>query len=167
MDQNEVLKASIVCSRRLRIDFRLLVVASLCLCAVACDPIDTAEIVVAPRPAVRSDSAARAAFRRSALEVVDRVSRREGLVHFTPGPTDPRSGQECFGQGTFEVCAGERDSAFRLIFREWAVFTDESKRIRKTITDSLRTTFGNAVHDCVPKRLRFSCRPLAQVDSAR
>ena len=135
---------------------------------MACDPVQHAAVVVAPRPAIRADSGARSAFTRSALELVDRVARREGLLPYNPqGAANQRRWQQCLGLQTFQVCGGEQDSMFRLTFWEWAQFTEQSNRIRKEIVDSLREVFGNAVRECVSRRLKLDCPSIAQVDSGR
>jgi hypothetical protein len=147
---------------------RVIALSSACLCAASCDPMEFAGVVIAPLPAIRADSAARVAFRDSALTLVNRVAARDGLHRYTPvGTENQRRWQMCLGLETFQVCGGEKDSIVHFTFWEWAQFTDQSNRIRHEIVDSLRQTFGNSLRECVSRRLRFTCPSKAQVDSGR
>jgi len=145
---------------------RTLLLFALWSLAAACDPTDYAAIVVAPRPVVRSDSS-RAEFGKSAIAILDRVAKRNGLHPYVD--KNPQSKwSECLGHENFNVCAGPRDSVIEVFFWEWARFSPLAHAVQLDVAESLRAEFGTQwVRECDLRRRRMTCPTLAQIDSAR
>ena len=145
---------------------RVLLVLGACLLA-ACDPKDYAAVVVAPRPAIRADSGAHAAFKRSAIALLDRVAMRNGLQPYVNADPESRW-SECLQRQTLNVCAGPRDSVIEFRFWQWARFSPEANLVRREVADSLRAEFGDHwVRECDLRRRRLNCPTLAQIDTGR
>jgi hypothetical protein len=128
---------------------------------------DYAAIVVVPRPVVRSDSSARADFGSSAIAILDRVAKRNGLRPYRD--KDPESAwSECLQHENFSICAGPRDSLIEVRFREWARFSPLANNVQREVAESLRAEFGARwVRECDLRHQRMTCPTLAQIDSAR
>ena len=139
----------------------------LSLATLACDPSEHAALIVAPKPAIRSDSAARAAFARSVFAAVERVAKQHGLVRNSQGgPYTHWS--ECLNEGGINLCGAERDSVVRIVFWEWARFSDTAVRVRREVFQNLQDQFGQQwVRECSVRRQGITCPTLAQIDSSR
>ena len=134
---------------------------ALCSVLIACDPKDYAAVVVAPQPAVRMDSSARAEFSRSAIALLDRVSKRHGLQPYVDN--DPESTwSECLHLEALNVCGGPRDSLIEFRFWEWARFSPLANALQHEVAESLRAEFGGPwVRECALRRRRLTCPTLA------
>jgi len=88
-------------------------------------------IVVAPTPAVRTDSLARASFARSAMDLLERIAIEDSLK---PLPASGR-GRECFEKDTFDLCG-----SMRLVSAEFvsAVRTEACVRVQRRSIAPLR-----------------------------
>ena len=151
---------------------RVLTSAAVLVVAVACDPYEYAAVVVAPPPAIRADSGARAECWRRATGVARRVAESNALTpRAVPFGPPPRVLRECLVKGAFAMCIVPGDSLLRLEFTEGAVFTDDSKRINREVLDSLLAELGErSVRECWSRSWRTlrpasKCPTLAQIDS--
>jgi len=119
-------------------------------------------IVVAPTPAVRTDSLARASFARSAMDLLERIAIEDSLK---PLPASGR-GRECFEKDTFDLCGSMQDSVVRIEFVQGGTsFREESERIRLEVLQRFRDAFGERrVRECSSHG--SVCPRPAQIDSA-
>lgn len=121
-------------------------------------------IVVAPPPAVRADSLARAVFARSALNALERVAKEDSLEQWSMNDVN----RECFSKRNFHVCGHMQDSVVLIEFAQGGMtnFTDRNERIRRDVLERLRDEFGERrVRECSSHG--SVCPRLVQIDSGR
>lgn len=136
------------------------------LALTSCFKIQT--FVVAPRPAVGADSAARAAFATSALALLEQIAREDSLT-----PAEQKyDWTACFRNqdSRFRVCGRMEDSVMRLQFRQGGPGGASWKQgyaVQRDFIERLRSAFGeNRVRECrLSWRGDEKCPRLAQLDS--
>ena len=158
----------------------VLVVGALCLMS-ACGQGALETIVVAPRPIVRVDSAATAAFSTSVLAVMRQVATEDSLAQFF-GHAAPFARREtwlaCFGYAgfwtNFTYCARMQDSVMTILLQETgpgfyhSTFDEHAERLRRHVIQSLRDEFGEHWGWVCARSWKKSeaCPRLIQVDSS-
>lgn len=153
---------------------KLLLSAVVFVVAVGCDPVEYAAVVVAPPPAIRADSSARAEFWRRATGVARRVAESNALTPRAKWVApDPRASLECLGKGAFSMCIVPGDSLLRLEFTEGCHLYRQQQSYPPGIFDSLQLELGErSVRECWSRSWRTlrpdsKCPTLAQMDSGR
>jgi hypothetical protein len=125
-------------------------------------------IVVAPRPVVRSDKAARAAFATSAMALLEQIARADSLEPVVP-QDQLSEWTTCFQhrEPGFRVCGRMEDSVMRIQFAQKGRFYGQGDAVRREVIESLRSAFGkNRVRECTFNWRGFEkCPLLAQLDS--
>lgn len=125
-------------------------------------------VVVAPRPVVRGDAAARAAFAKSAMDTLEQVAREDSLEPHVP-QDELGVWTACFQhpKTRFRVCGRMEDSIMRIQFTEPGSFRRRSNDVKRDVVEKLRSAFGE-------KRVRAcgftwrgveKCPSLVQLDS--
>lgn len=125
-------------------------------------------VVVVPRPVVRSDSAARAAFAKSAMATLEQVARADSLEPHLP-QDELGVWTSCFQhpKTRFRVCGRMEDSIMRIEFRQPGRFYGRGDDVRRDVVEKLRHAFGETrVRACgFTWRGVEKCPSLVQLDS--
>src|ERR1051326_6146512 len=117
------------------------------LALTSCIKIQT--FVVAPRPAIRSDSAARAAFATSAMALLEQVAREDSLT-----PQQPDDWTACVRNqdSRFRVCGRMDDSVMRIRFWQGGaggMIWKKGYAVQRDFIERLQSAFGeNRVRQC-------------------
>ena len=136
------------------------------LALTSCIRIQT--FVIAPRPVVGSDSAARVAFATSAMALLEQTAKEDSLT-----PTEQKQDwTACFRSpdSWFRVCGRMDDSVMRIQFRQGGpggTFWKKGYAVQRDFIARLQGAFGeNRVRQCSFNwRGDEKCPPLAQLDS--